>query len=111
MTDHTPAPWRYDDLAPLVTIYAIDSAYGFQAPTVCVVGDGDTDYSLDASANELVANVNLIAAAPDLLAALETLYALVASEFDSSEAGKDDPMLLALAKAQHALIKAQGGQA
>lgn len=69
MSDHTKGRWRFDDLAPLVTIYTVDVATD-SSPTVCVVGDGDTDYSLDANANELVANVSLIAAAPDLLDAL-----------------------------------------
>lgn len=104
MSDHTKGPWRFDDLAPLVTIYTVDAATD-SSPTVCVVGDGDTDYSLDASAIELEANVNLIAAAPGLLAACAEALDWLSGTPETRQ------VFMAKAELKAAILKAQGGAA
>lgn len=66
-TQHTPGPWRYDPVDG--HIYATSEASPLPAPArVCDPHADDIDI------DEREANARLIAAAPDLLAALRDIY-------------------------------------
>ena len=96
MTKHTPGPWtmhpRFDDGAEVRAIAPV--AWCSVASTVGSSGD----QSIDAA--EARANARLIAAAPDLLAALDRLERL-----SGSAMGTDDP---ARVFARAAIAKAKG---
>jgi len=63
-TTHTPAPWWIDDDAII--------ASGTGDDYIAIAQGLTTSY--DSGDNEITANLTLIAAAPDLLKALEYLY-------------------------------------
>lgn len=84
-TTHTPGPWS-------ATGYHVEARAGAIA-TVCDAGDGDTEGD---------ANARLMAAAPDLLAALRGVMAWWADTLPPH--GADDEMPAHLFDAAHAAI-------
>lgn len=76
MSKHTPGPWLFEDFGPPVEIRTDDSEH-YDGKRICLVCDDYTDYSDDDNCEELEATVRLIAAAPDLLAALARMAALI----------------------------------
>lgn len=97
MSAHTPGPW----------------VLGNENNDCCDVDTGKTTISLDRleprscvtiiDRDEMLANARLVAAAPDLLAALQTMVSVVGAQ-DAS--GPDDGSLVALAMAHDAITKA-----
>lgn len=77
MTDHTPGPWTEDNEDPR------ELARDFGGITIVASngGDGATFTAIAVgSGPEAVANARLIAAAPDLLAALEAIANMTVDE-------------------------------
>lgn len=60
-TKHTPGPWNFDNHSPALPVLGIYAA------------DGKNPFHGDRSQEELAANARLIAAAPELLEALQGL--------------------------------------
>ena len=96
MTAHTPGPWRYErtDGIPVNGRHMISGAVpGYLAEVRdCVSGD-------------VQANARLIAAAPDLLAALETAYMALIGYLP---AHRNDVTDAAIGAARAAITKATG---
>lgn len=92
-TQHTPGPWNYSGPCEITGRYSIfhNGPLAYCADTTAKPGDGE-------------ANARLIAAAPDLLAALQN----VAACFDAND---PDSMANAMADARAAIAKATGGAA
>ena len=84
---HTPGPWAVGGRL------VIAEKYG----SVCAVDDGQSDY---------VANARLIAAAPELLAALKA----ITDELGVPDPGYPAPVANAAEIARAAIAKAEGGQ-
>lgn len=97
MSKHTPAPWNYD-LGP----HRVTSQGGHHLVAE-ILGWHQSKHSQD-SAKTQHANGYLIAAAPDLLAELENLSAVMACHDKTPEE------TLALEAAKRAIAKAKGGQ-
>ena len=97
MTGYTKGPWRYvrENGSPTTGKHMIAGARPGYLAEVRDCGSGDVS-----------ANARLIAAAPDLLEALQTMVMHAQSpDFDGS------PSLAALDKAIFAIAKATGGRA
>jgi hypothetical protein len=92
---HTPGPWHIEkQRAPNgATYYRIHDTDDIRAVIAQVIGDGRIEYH---------ENVRLIAAAPDLLAALQDLANYVG--------GWDEPSSHPCGKARDAIAKALGNQ-
>jgi hypothetical protein len=94
---HTKGPWHYSDETRRV--YHVDKNTG-EEPPICEMDVND--WNAIESSDEVDANARLIAAAPDLLAALDALGQACANEwgprFRESTVGKK--ALAALAKAR-----------
>lgn len=76
MTKHTAGPWRFDSHRVITEVPISKDrtfGYGCQNDFICDLDDGE--YHNYASEDEMVANGQLIAAAPDLLAACEAMVA------------------------------------
>jgi hypothetical protein len=105
---HTPAPW---------TVYKETDEYpGIEGHTgtVIVWGDGEDDCGIRGDTHaERVANARLIAAAPDLYAALRGLVSALFAEGEDEDADDDEPARVrpdisaALVAAGEALTKAR----
>ena len=95
---HTPGPWTVDPKT--LAVYAPDR-HG-HAAAVRVAECGRTLLP----AAEIAANAALVAAAPDLLAALQALV----GEADLGEVDHDDGTRALLAQARTAIARATGGQ-
>ena len=93
---HTPGPWTVDPKT--LAVYAPDR-HGHAAAVL--VADCDCSWLL---ANEIRANAALVAAAPDLLAALQALV----GEADLGEIDHDDSTRALLAQARAAIARATG---
>jgi hypothetical protein len=87
-TKHTPGPWKaYNQIGSRI----LQSWYvGSDTAAVCRVGDGAL------SPEETVANARLIAAAPELLAALN----LIIAAYGNLQSGAIDLARSAIAKAE-----------
>ena len=112
MTEHTPGPWEYwDDNGTLIE-YCIDcgemEAGYFGIPGAGKHGDGEiTIYTR--------ADARLIAAAPDLLAALVTYHAAMSRKFfpkagEGAAAPHEGPAWEIWCKAEVVIKKATRGQ-
>lgn len=88
MSKHTPGPWDLDE-GDLSTVYELETS------------DPLAEVFSDKSAEENVANARLIAAAPELLEALEALLAASEKHIFSTECKRErDAARAAIAKAQ-----------
>jgi hypothetical protein len=109
-TKHTPGPWAIlDDKEP--------SAPGIEAPSVefsvVVIGYPQHDAGDDAGVHgrtpeEKMANACLIAAAPDMLQALDWIRDGVQTALDEAESPSLDALVLWLAHSEAAIAKAKG---
>jgi hypothetical protein len=103
---HTPGPWRiygpeHDTLGGRsLTILAGTGKARFGVAQIRIINPND---ALEASAN-----ANLIAAAPDLLAAAETVLAGLNERIDA--ATDRTPVFAGIAALSDAIHKARGGQ-
>ena len=101
MLNHSTAPWKtvysYSDQ----NIRDIKDAQGEIIAFVC---------DLEKYSNESISNARLMAAAPDLLAALEHLYHAAEEQFDQSETEEGSFNSEALERARTAMAKALGNQ-
>lgn len=95
---HTPGPWIVDGIA-------VDAANS----TVCIMGEMDGFESGYRPAMNYQANSQLIAAAPDLLAALERLC-YQAELTDDYEESEHSTLRSAARQARAAIAKAKGVQ-
>jgi len=79
MTEHTPAPWevKTDNVLHRPEIVAQNHRLGDQAMICFVAGFGSADKA------QQHFNARLIAAAPDLLAALEDCLAVIMEQIDN----------------------------
>lgn len=105
MSKHTPGPWKTADITSRGThVY-----WRIEAPSKHVAGVSVdvTLYPVDvvAVSEELKANARLIAAAPDLLAALEALEVAVSMDFSLD---RDSRINAAASGARAAIAKARG---
>ncbi len=89
---HTPGPWAANDDG--LVLGNLDNYEG-EAPLVCTCGSAD-DFNMEPALH--LANARLIAAAPDLLDALETIAA-----------GNTDPDRM-VEIAREAIAKVEGAQ-
>lgn len=96
MTDHTPGPWTFDPNLDPENEPVIWSPAGLDVATV------ETGAARDE--NQIVANARLIAAAPELLAVLESLWDAYTAP---DGALGDEDMWLAVAAA---IAKAKGNR-
>ena len=69
-TKHTPGPWEVDGFSVMA---GVGAEYGDLAYATAGDGHADPDCHLNRPDAERLANATLIAAAPDLLAALEEI--------------------------------------
>lgn len=95
---HTPGPWKVTVLGPLIGVFA----YGVK---VCQLGSlGNRDPAIKADAV-------LIAAAPDMLAALRSALAISLKPLSNKRPGDHHGDLMAdLGEVvRHAIAKAEGG--
>jgi hypothetical protein len=92
-TNHTPGPWReiLPKMSSAITIYGKDNR-----PVCATFGNGSETTLKMVRSGETVANARLIAAAPDLLAALEYALSLLEGYPDSAT----DPIRAAIARAK-----------
>lgn len=104
---HTPGPWTMDD-------HQAGDCYAYVIPgsgsilgTICRV-----DISWD-SYGQSIADARLIAAAPDLLEALQALFANMLAQDLANEAKRptEGEFIACMAAANAAIAKATGGQA
>lgn len=72
MSKHTPGPWK--------KVFVINNFEVQNASGKCVADAWS--YDIDEDQDQMVANANLIAAAPDLLESLEYLMAIIAQQGD-----------------------------
>lgn len=88
MSEHTPGPWAYENYRGTVHVF-VDNEGG--TPSICKLVGNDKD-----------ANARLIAAAPDLLEALEDLFCVAdeAYEGDGKFAWNPSNARAAIAKAR-----------
>lgn len=113
MTKHTPGPWLFRTAPTSAGLCHIVSAADWKG--AFIYGDGIRKGVDDAlpKAQELAANARLIAAAPDLL---EALQEMVAGDAEAIEDAKrlgvpfPDEMLAAYHKARAAIARATGDQ-
>lgn len=101
MLNHSLAPWK--------TAIAFDRAYirnikDAQGEIIAQIPDWDDGLE------ETTANARLMAAAPDLLTALEHLYHAAEEQFDQSETEEGSFNSEALERARTAMAKATGNQ-
>jgi hypothetical protein len=97
-TRHTPGPWEAMDSG---LIYAPPAEGGQEAILICDVGE------IDETTPDRAANALVIAAAPDMLAALH----LAESIIYAVEADNDEPESVALAHIRAVIAKAEPQQA
>jgi len=76
---HTPGPWHWDSQDDVIDCGNLPALRAANGETICHFGD-DTDYYPTEGNPPSEADARLIAAAPELRAALEELYALVRGE-------------------------------
>ena len=79
MTAHTPGPWVFEELR---AVHDGDGYVLTEGSRVVVCHHGGA-YSMGLPREEVLANARLIATAPDLLAALVDLFAMVQGETPS----------------------------
>lgn len=101
MSDHTPGPWSAD--------YGDFSAYCETGAEVCKATKGNHDDGTSIPEDEMEANLRLVAAAPELLAACRMLRACLADwcEIAEDDDQRDDDHQ-AMRDAQAAIAKAEG---
>lgn len=92
VSGHTPGPWAFN--SPLV-----EADGSTVAEVACAETCGDDSIDSAASA-EVVANGNLLAAAPDLLEACERALSFVGSMPESDNVGLADFLAKVIAKAE-----------
>ncbi len=106
---HTPGPWVFSEdgwvcaNAPWYSVDAIDLGDDGAVATVAIVSRGDDPTAYDSRVFK--ANARLIAAAPDLLEALERCEALARAVISGKPQRDADEVLLA---AVAAIAKARG---
>ena len=108
---HTPGPWEAIDDRQVVTLAEVETGrtYGYGCENDFVCDLNDSEYHQYRSDKEQAANARLIAAAPELLEALNDL--LVWADWHSDRrrsVSMDEPNTGALEKARAALAKATG---
>lgn len=98
-TQHTPGPWTWND-ADASIWPAIESARRAPVATVFTAAQPESELSLESSSfsAEESANARLIAAAPELLAALEWCHELLST--GQAKAGAQEAARAAIAKAK-----------
>ena len=89
MSKHTPGPWAYENYGGTVHVF-LDNKEG--TPSICKLVGNDKD-----------ANARLIAAAPELLGALEELFSMADDAYEG-----DDEFTWNVGKARAAIAKAKG---
>lgn len=99
---HAPGPWRVGPVDDTVVTRLGDDGIRYEIAAV------DGDYNQPDQWPVMEANARLIAAAPDMLAALKDAHAMLATvEVIDGEDG--DPWSKALARMSNVIAKAQGG--
>lgn len=111
MAEHTPGPWGYDEttLAICRLIVTIEEVQAFRVSPTASSNHVITYVPCDVNRQEQEANARLIAAAPDLLAALEGFVQRV----EGLKSRLRRPLWLdaSLTEAKAAIAKAKGGGA
>lgn len=94
---HTPGPWQVIEYAGGVTSieHHEPTGYGYRQSDIA---------RIQPLSEQKEANARLIASAPDMLAALESVYAYVTDIFDESEFSPD-----IVEEIRAAIAKAEGG--
>lgn len=95
MSDHTPGPWSAD--------YGDFSAYCETGAEVCRVTKGNHDDGASIPEAEMEANLRLVAAATEILAALKELVA-----YDDGSSEPEDYGYEVLQRCKTAIAKAEG---
>lgn len=101
MSKHTPGPWR-------VTDCGVRAHGGYIAHTNSVMRypDQEERYAFEVAQRD--ADKRLIAAAPDLLEALEDLESDIAGRFDMEDPSTNPGIKFAIEAARAAIAKARG---
>lgn len=114
MDKHTPGPWVVEETIPESQFKDEKGKYNYGAQKVLVLAEGDCALHpvADASANhtcrsqaECEANASLIAAAPDLLEACQTLVEFMDREYPNASVGEYWPTIAPLIEQGRAAIK------
>lgn len=98
---HTPAPWSMDPLDGQIRIFG-----GIFPGAVRAVVEIADVWSIEAGKEVQIANATLIAAAPDLLAALKRLS--FTAQTSGGVAGRDEELVEAIDVATRTIAKAEG---
>jgi hypothetical protein len=103
MNRRTPGPWQIDPANPEMVIH-VDSNQDYEYICDCDPSWLESEFSWE----QICLNARLIAAAPDLLEALEGLLPFFSPEFDASMEFKAglEPFKTVLSKARAAIEKA-----
>ena len=102
MTKHTPKPWHKDGLS-VIAEYEQDGNRHH-----CHVADATQRNPMREPSIEEHANARLIAAAPDLLAALKNFMAGVSTGAVYVQSEEDERLVNAFAQIRAAIAKAEG---
>lgn len=115
ITQHTPGPWMVSEIISNRAIFKEDSTGNLRMVKeeldLCIEGDGLILLTIDSRPPEAQANARLIAAAPDLLAALESVCTIASCAPHDDADRAEDALNKIFHKARAALAKAQGGAA
>lgn len=103
MSKHTQGLWKVDGITELC-IYDVDSRFIGLASITSIKGSNDT---YNEAYEEAKANARLMAAAPELLEALEAIQKHWNNE-DNAYYGMDDELFPIMETAKQAIAKARG---
>jgi hypothetical protein len=108
MADHTPGPWTveslYDGSRTVAIVRPLFTRDAFSGRLHAPYVNAAQDWVGDADGDRLFANARLIAAAPDLLAALRDLCDAIPDE----TVGDDPPLGVWIQHGRDAIAKAEG---
>lgn len=106
MNQHTPGPWKFKRARRTSTVVEVIGA-AKQRPIVCFVNIEQMGVHVGCGTETPAANVRLITAAPELLAALEACEAMLNGK--THHDGELIDGFVVLARAESAIAKAKGG--
>lgn len=83
---HTPGPWKYEEFEYRVQVLKSETKAGDSWPSAGIIASCEKEIGEASYPDQALANARLIAAAPDLLAALKFLW----PEFQNTNCVEDE---------------------